>query len=100
MLWCSAAGPVWTADTPLSDPTDVACLHAAVNFVCDDPNIKAISFVGSDQAGTHIWERGTGNGKRVQSNMGAKNHGVILPDANKTATLNALVGAGRTWQWN
>lgn len=34
------------------------------------------------------------NGKRVQSNMGAKNHGVVCPDANKTATLNALVGAG------
>ncbi|EDQ89723.1 uncharacterized protein MONBRDRAFT_37029 [Monosiga brevicollis MX1] len=67
--------------------------HDAVNFVCDDPAIRAISFVGSDQAGKHIWDRGTSNGKRVQSNMGAKNHGVILPDANKTATLNALVGA-------
>jgi malonate-semialdehyde dehydrogenase (acetylating)/methylmalonate-semialdehyde dehydrogenase len=65
----------------------------AVNFICDSPAIKAISFVGSDQAGLHIWERGTKNGKRVQSNMGAKNHGVILPDANRTATLNALVGA-------
>jgi malonate-semialdehyde dehydrogenase (acetylating)/methylmalonate-semialdehyde dehydrogenase len=50
--------------------------------------------VGSDQAGTHIYRRATHHGKRVQSNMGAKNHGVILPDANKTATLNALVGAG------
>eukprot|EP01147_Barroeca_monosierra_P002287 gene2287-5281_t len=64
-----------------------------VNFLCDDENVKAISFVGSDAAGTHIWNRGTKNGKRVQSNMGAKNHGVVLPDANKTATLNALVGA-------
>lgn len=64
-----------------------------VNFLCDDPAIKAISFVGSDQAGKHIYTRGTSNGKRVQSNMGAKNHGIIMPDANKTATLNALVGA-------
>ncbi|EGD77991.1 aldehyde dehydrogenase [Salpingoeca rosetta] len=64
-----------------------------VNFLCDNEHIKAISFVGSDNAGMHIWNRGSGNGKRVQSNMGAKNHGVILPDANKTATLNALVGA-------
>lgn len=64
-----------------------------VNFICDDPAIKAISFVGSNQAGTHIYNRGGANGKRVQSNMGAKNHGVILPDANKKATLNALVGA-------
>ena len=43
--------------------------------------------------GKHIFERGSKNGKRVQSNMGAKNHGVILPDANKNATINALVGA-------
>ena len=71
-------------------------IHGAadsVNFLLDEPRIRAISFVGSDQAGRHIWERGTKNGKRVQSNMGAKNHGVIMPDANRTATLNALVGA-------
>lgn len=65
-----------------------------VNFICDDPAIKAISFVGSDHAGKHIYDRGNSNGKRVQSNMGAKNHGVILPDANKNATLSQLVGAG------
>jgi len=65
----------------------------AVNFICDDPAIKAISFVGSDHAGKHIYDRGNANGKRVQSNMGAKNHGVVMPDANKKATLNQLVGA-------
>jgi len=65
----------------------------AVNFILDEPRIKAVSFVGSDHVGHHIWERGTKNGKRVQSNMGAKNHGVIMADANRTATLNALVGA-------
>jgi len=64
-----------------------------VNFLCDDRHIRAISFVGSDRAGRHIYHRGTGNGKRVQSNMAAKNHGVVMPDANKTATLNQLVGA-------
>merc|ERR550539_2001520 len=67
--------------------------HDSVNFICDHPDIKAISFVGGDVAGRHIFERGSKNGKRVQSNMGAKNHGVIMPDANKEATLNALVGA-------
>jgi len=67
--------------------------HDSVNFICDHPAIKAISFVGSDQAGTYIYERGSKNGKRVQSNMGAKNHGVIMPDANKENTLNQLVGA-------
>ncbi|KAI9361282.1 Aldehyde/histidinol dehydrogenase [Zopfochytrium polystomum] len=64
-----------------------------VNFICDDPHIKAISFVGGDLAGKYIFQRGTQNGKRVQSNLGAKNHGVILPDANKNHTLNQLVGA-------
>lgn len=41
-----------------------------VNFLCDDKNVKAISFVGSDHAGKHIYERGTKNGKRVQANLG------------------------------
>ncbi|MED6276622.1 Methylmalonate-semialdehyde dehydrogenase [acylating] mitochondrial [Characodon lateralis] len=67
--------------------------HAAVNFICDHPAIKAISFVGSNQAGEYIYERGSKNGKRVQSNMGAKNHGVVMPDANKENTMNQLVGA-------
>merc|ERR1711988_1542750 len=67
--------------------------HDCVNFICDHPDIRAISFVGGDVAGKHIFERGSKNGKRVQSNMGAKNHGVILPDANKESTINALVGA-------
>lgn len=67
--------------------------HDAVNFICDNPLIKAISFVGSDNAGKYIYERGSKNGKRVQSNMGAKNHGVIMDDANKEHTLNQLVGA-------
>ncbi|KAI0229766.1 hypothetical protein L0F63_003342 [Massospora cicadina] len=64
-----------------------------VNFICDEPSIKAISFVGSDQAGKYIYARGSQNGKRVQANLGAKNHGVIMPDANKNQTLNALTGA-------
>ncbi|KAJ3038794.1 Methylmalonate-semialdehyde dehydrogenase [acylating] mitochondrial [Rhizophlyctis rosea] len=64
-----------------------------VNWICDEPAIKAISFVGSDQAGKHIFARGTANGKRVQANLGAKNHGVIMADANKNHTLNQLVGA-------
>ncbi|RWS01997.1 hypothetical protein B4U79_08503 [Dinothrombium tinctorium] len=67
--------------------------HEAVNFICDNPDIKAISFVGSDVAGKYIYERGSKNGKRVQCNMGAKNHGVVMPDANKEYTLNQLVGA-------
>lgn len=66
----------------------------AVNFVCDNEHVRAISFVGGNEAGHHIHDRGTRNGKRVQANLGAKNHCVIMPDADKDATLNALVGAG------
>ncbi|XVF01476.1 hypothetical protein REPUB_Repub04eG0092500 [Reevesia pubescens] len=65
-----------------------------VNAICDDVDIKAISFVGSNTAGMHIYGRASAKGKRVQSNMGAKNHGIVMPDANKDATLNALVAAG------
>lgn len=67
--------------------------HDAVNHICDHPDIKAISFVGADTAGKHIYARGAANGKRVQSNMGAKNHGVVMPDANKEDTLNQIIGA-------
>jgi malonate-semialdehyde dehydrogenase (acetylating)/methylmalonate-semialdehyde dehydrogenase len=64
-----------------------------VDFICENKRIKAISFVGGDLAGKHIFSKGTANGKRVQANLGAKNHGVILPDANMNDTLNSLVGA-------
>ncbi|KAK5964975.1 Methylmalonate-semialdehyde dehydrogenase acylating [Trichostrongylus colubriformis] len=67
--------------------------HDAVNFICDHPDIQAISFVGADQAGKHIYERGARNGKRIQSNMGAKNHGVVLPDCTKEMALNQLTAA-------
>ena len=67
--------------------------HAAVDFLCEHPDVKALSFVGSDTAGKHIYRKGSEHGKRVQCNMGAKNHGVILPDANKEHTLNQIVGA-------
>jgi len=67
--------------------------HDTVNFICDAPSIKAISFVGGNQAGEYIFDRGTKNGKRVQSNLGAKNHATILPDADRDATVNAIVGA-------
>jgi malonate-semialdehyde dehydrogenase (acetylating)/methylmalonate-semialdehyde dehydrogenase len=64
-----------------------------VNNICRDPTIRAISFVGSNKGGEYIFADGTNHGKRVQANMGAKNHGVIMPDANKEDCLNALVGA-------
>jgi len=65
----------------------------AVDFICDDPRIKAISFVGGGSIGNYIHKRGSEHGKKVQSNMAAKNHGVILPDAKKERTLDSLAGA-------
>ncbi|MDD0837485.1 CoA-acylating methylmalonate-semialdehyde dehydrogenase [Curvibacter sp. HBC61] len=65
----------------------------AVNALCDHPDIKAISFVGSTKVGTHVYNRASLNGKRVQCMMGAKNHAIVMPDANKEQTLNAIAGA-------
>lgn len=64
-----------------------------VNRICDHPAIQAITFVGSGRAGSHIYHRGTANGKRVQANLGAKNHCVVMPDANKNLALNSIAGA-------
>ncbi|PIE46749.1 MAG: methylmalonate-semialdehyde dehydrogenase (CoA acylating) [Gammaproteobacteria bacterium] len=64
-----------------------------VDAICDHPDIKAVSFVGSTAVGTHVYNRASQAGKRVQCMMGAKNHAVILPDANKEQTLNQLAGA-------
>jgi malonate-semialdehyde dehydrogenase (acetylating)/methylmalonate-semialdehyde dehydrogenase len=64
-----------------------------VNAICDHPDIRAVSFVGSTRVGTHVYQRASLAGKRVQCMMGAKNHAVVLPDANREQTLNALAGA-------
>ncbi|GHD74842.1 CoA-acylating methylmalonate-semialdehyde dehydrogenase [Vogesella fluminis] len=64
-----------------------------VNAICDHPDIKAISFVGSSKVGTHVYNRASLAGKRVQCMMGAKNHAIVLPDANKEQALNQLTGA-------
>ncbi|MGY4492257.1 malonate-semialdehyde dehydrogenase (acetylating)/methylmalonate-semialdehyde dehydrogenase [Pseudomonas sp. TE3610] len=64
-----------------------------VDALCTHADIKAISFVGSTAVGTHVYNLAGQHGKRVQAMMGAKNHAVVLPDANREQTLNALVGA-------
>ncbi len=65
-----------------------------VNGLCDHPDIKAISFVGSPFVGHHIFQRATATNKRVQALLGAKNHLTVMPDADKERTINALLGAG------
>jgi malonate-semialdehyde dehydrogenase (acetylating)/methylmalonate-semialdehyde dehydrogenase len=64
-----------------------------VNAICDHADIRAVSFVGSTKVGTHVYQRSSLAGKRVQCMMGAKNHAVVLADANKEQTLNAMAGA-------
>lgn len=64
-----------------------------VDFIIDEPTIKAISFVGSNKAGEYIFTRGSAKGKRVQANLGAKNHAVLLPDCDKQHALSAIAGA-------
>lgn len=66
---------------------------AAVDKLLAEPAIKAVSFVGSDHAGQHIHSTAIAARKRVQANCGVKNHGVIMPDANKRQTLFALAAS-------
>jgi malonate-semialdehyde dehydrogenase (acetylating)/methylmalonate-semialdehyde dehydrogenase len=67
--------------------------HDTVNGICTHPDIKAISFVGANQAGEHIYSLSAKHGKRAQVNMGAKNHSIVMPDCEKEDALNALTGA-------
>ena len=66
----------------------------AVDAILDDPDIKAIGFVGSTPIAHYIYSRGCANGKRVQCFGGAKNHMVIMPDADMDQAVDALIGAG------
>lgn len=65
----------------------------AVNALLAHTDVKAISFVGSTPVAEYIYKTGTANGKRVQALGGAKNHAVIMPDADLEMTANALMGA-------
>ncbi|MGZ5048026.1 MAG: CoA-acylating methylmalonate-semialdehyde dehydrogenase [Usitatibacter sp.] len=66
----------------------------AVDALCTHPDVKAVSFVGSTHVGEHVYKLASHHGKRAQCMMGAKNHAVVMPDANKEKSLDALVGAG------
>ena len=65
----------------------------AVNAILDHPGIQAVSFVGSTPIARHVYSRAAEHGKRVQALGGAKNHAVVLPDANLAATADAITGA-------
>ena len=65
----------------------------AVEVLLEDPRVKGISFVGSTPVGRHIYATGCANGKRVQALCGAKNHMVVMPDADMDQAVDALMGA-------
>ncbi len=66
----------------------------AVDRLLEHPKVKAISFVGSTPIAKYVYETGTKNGKRVQALGGAKNHMVVLPDADLELTADAAINAG------
>jgi malonate-semialdehyde dehydrogenase (acetylating) / methylmalonate-semialdehyde dehydrogenase len=65
----------------------------AVDAILDHPDIKAVSFVGSSDIAHYVYQRGAAAGKRVQAMGGAKNHGIILPDADMDQVVKDIVGA-------
>ena len=67
---------------------------AAVDAILDHPGIAAVSFVGSTPIADYVYTRGSAAGKRVQALGGAKNHLVVMPDADLDQAADALMGAG------
>ncbi len=65
----------------------------AVNALLDHPLVRAVSFVGSTKVAKLVYERATRNGKRVQAQGGAKNHMVVMPDADLPKTIGAILGS-------
>ncbi|MEI9992178.1 MAG: CoA-acylating methylmalonate-semialdehyde dehydrogenase [Rhizomicrobium sp.] len=66
----------------------------AVDAILEDPDIQAVSFVGSSAIAHYVYSQGTAHGKRVQAMGGAKNHAIIMPDADLDQVTNELIGAG------
>jgi len=64
-----------------------------VDAILDHPDIGAVSFVGSSDIAHYVYNRGVSNGKRVQAMGGAKNHGIVMPDADLDQVVNDLTGA-------
>ena len=65
----------------------------SVDALLTHPDVKAVSFVGSSDIAQYVYATGTAHGKRVQAMGGAKNHGIILPDANMDQAVKDIVGA-------
>jgi malonate-semialdehyde dehydrogenase (acetylating)/methylmalonate-semialdehyde dehydrogenase len=86
-LWAEAGLPAGVFSVVNGD-------KEAVDAILEHPGIAAVSFVGSTPIARHVYETGTATGKRVQALGGAKNHAVVLPDADLELTADGLVSAG------
>lgn len=67
---------------------------STVDCLLTDPRVKAVSFVGSSAVARYIYQTAANNGKRVQALGGAKNHSIVLPDAEMKSTVAAIMGSG------
>jgi malonate-semialdehyde dehydrogenase (acetylating)/methylmalonate-semialdehyde dehydrogenase len=86
-LWAEAGLPAGVFNVVHGD-------KVAVDSLLGHPDIKAVSFVGSTPVARHVYRSATNNGKRVQALGGAKNHMVVLPDADLDVAADAAVSAG------
>jgi malonate-semialdehyde dehydrogenase (acetylating)/methylmalonate-semialdehyde dehydrogenase len=86
-LWAEAGLPAGVFNVVHGD-------KVAVDRLLEHPDVKAVSFVGSTPIARYVYEHGTGHGKRVQALGGAKNHMVVLPDADLDLAADAAVSAG------
>lgn len=85
-LFVEAGGPVGLLQC-INGDKDI------VEAICDHPTIKAVSFVGSSDIAQAVYARATASGKRAQCMGGAKNHGLIMPDANMDQAVKDILGA-------
>jgi len=85
-LFVEAGGPVGLLQCINGD-------KEIVDAICDHPTIKAVSFVGSSDIAQYVYARATASGKRAQCMGGAKNHGIIMPDANMEQAAKDILGA-------
>lgn len=67
--------------------------HDVVNGLLEHPDVKAISFVGSQPVAEYVYKTGTAHGKRVQALAGAKNHSIVMPDADMDGTVQQIINA-------
>jgi malonate-semialdehyde dehydrogenase (acetylating)/methylmalonate-semialdehyde dehydrogenase len=85
-LFMEAGGPAGVLNVVHGDKT-------AVDAVLTHPEVRAVSFVGSSDIASYVYATGTANGKRVQAMGGAKNHAIVLPDADLDQAVGDIIGA-------